>query len=289
MAIAHCHLPDAHLIRDVFCYAFVEQAIPAHYAFPTNSLFFTIGDTQLQIDGEPWPETTVLSVLPNRALRIEKGQGTLLIIDFLAGGLSRLFGIDAGAEVGAPRPLDSKRHRALVDLEPAVRHSDTTRLALIKTVDQVLCSRLGVREAEGYPEQAYESIISGIEPDIDSTALAAKFGISLRTLQRTYKRRFGVTMARNRRLHKFVASLRSGQGRVPGWNNLPPTLAYADQSHYLRDARELTGVKPAEFEFSKNYERLFYPRGTFDEGQASDDPVKLSDWDIHVHNPAAKD
>ena len=86
-------------------------------------------------------------------------------------------------------------------------------------------------------------------PDVTRVAdVAAAFGLSERALQRLVENRVGLTpkwLIQRRRLHDAVEQLKKGGG--PALADLAIELGYADQAHFSRDFRAVTGLTPGEF------------------------------------------
>ena len=78
--------------------------------------------------------------------------------------------------------------------------------------------------------------------------VCAKFGIGERSLQRLLRRRIGLSpkwLIQRRRLHDAADLLRAGT--TLDLARLAAELGYADQAHFTRDFRTVTGVTPGEF------------------------------------------
>ena len=86
------------------------------------------------------------------------------------------------------------------------------------------------------------------EPDIGQVAqVCQRFAITERSLQRLLRRRIGLSpkwLIQRRRLHEASERLRSGPGDLAG---VAHDLGYADQAHFTRDFRRVTGMTPGVF------------------------------------------
>ncbi len=79
-------------------------------------------------------------------------------------------------------------------------------------------------------------------------ALAARHGLSTRTLQRLFRRYVGVSpkwVLKRYRLHE--AAERIAEGRDGSWAATALELGYFDQAHFVRDFTALIGTSPARY------------------------------------------
>jgi AraC-like DNA-binding protein len=75
-----------------------------------------------------------------------------------------------------------------------------------------------------------------------------KFALTERTLQRLTARRIGLSpkwLIQRRRLHEAAERLREAER--PDLARVALDLGYADQAHFGRDFRAVTGLTPGEF------------------------------------------
>jgi AraC-like DNA-binding protein len=78
--------------------------------------------------------------------------------------------------------------------------------------------------------------------------LAARHGMSPRSLQRLFRRYVGVSpkwVLRRYRLHE--AAERIAEGRDGDWARPALDLGYFDQAHFIRDFKALVGASPAQY------------------------------------------
>lgn len=78
--------------------------------------------------------------------------------------------------------------------------------------------------------------------------LAERLAVSVRTLQRLFRERVGVTpkwMLGRYRLHE--AAERIAGGDVTDWAALALDLGYFDQAHFIRDFGAVVGRTPADY------------------------------------------
>lgn len=95
------------------------------------------------------------------------------------------------------------------------------------------------------------AIVEYVEGDSDVHRVGQvceKFAITERTLQRLTARRIGLSpkwLVQRRRLHEAAERLRADER--PDLARVAADLGYADQAHFGRDFRAVTGLMPGEF------------------------------------------
>jgi AraC-like DNA-binding protein len=78
--------------------------------------------------------------------------------------------------------------------------------------------------------------------------LVSQFYLTERTLQRLFNRYVGVSpswVIRRYRIHDAIAQL--DQGEVLDWPALAVDLGYFDQSHFIKDFKNIIGVSPVKY------------------------------------------
>jgi len=280
MVTLHCHLPDPRLARDVVRYVIVDDDVPRNYQIVRNTLYIDVDGAEVRVDDAPW-RGDQFGIMSHRAVAREKRGGRIVVVNFQNGGPSRLYGLDAGANLGLFGNGEPMPHPDLAELGDAVRAAGDDVAAICAALDRGLLARLPRREPEGVAEQAFEAIVERPIGTVRIAELAGEIGVAHRTLQRAYKRRYGVTMARHLRMWRFGLGIMRPNGATPTWAKVPLSLGYVDQSHFLRDARDLAGVPPDALGGAFGIRVLCYPRGDFRPRSAREDPRELRDWHAH--------
>lgn len=191
-----------------------------------------------------------LLVGPNSGLSIQELSGT-------GWALGTMLQPAAGlALVGGPVEQLTDRAVPLPDeaLATAIRDAigddpdDTDRQQEAVTAVERSLARLLPVDEEGLLVNAIVEYVEG-DPDVRRVGqVCEKFAITERTLQRLMARRIGLSpkwLIQRRRLHE--AAERLVDRDRPDLARVAVELGYADQAHFGRDFRAVTGLTPGEF------------------------------------------
>ncbi|HET8950854.1 MAG TPA: AraC family transcriptional regulator [Solirubrobacteraceae bacterium] len=119
----------------------------------------------------------------------------------------------------------------------------------VAALEAFLLERLPEPTAETGLVRAIVDDIAAAPPGTAVADLAARHGISTRTLQRLFARHVGVSpkwVLRRLRMHDALEALGSGRGDTD-WTRFALELGYFDHAHFIRDFRAVVGRSPAEY------------------------------------------
>lgn len=119
--------------------------------------------------------------------------------------------------------------------------------AAVAAVEDVLTESLPVDE-EGLLVNAVVEYVEDNSHVQRVGQMSEKFAVSERSLQRLTARRIGLSpkwLIQRRRLHEAAALLKTGNR--PDLARVAVDLGYADQAHFGRDFRTVTGLTPGEY------------------------------------------
>ncbi len=175
------------------------------------------------------------------------GEGWVIGVKFRPAGFFPFFGRDVSVLRERELAIAEVFGQPGASLEAAVMNASTddARIALVtaflRSFDPVVddLGRVTARAVE----------IARADPSIARVSeLAARVGVSTRTLDRLFRRHVGVGpkwVVRRYRVHE--ACERIVTGAPPCWSSLAQELGYFDQAHFIRDFKAQVGVTPAAY------------------------------------------
>jgi len=182
------------------------------------------------------------------------GRGRVFGVKFWAGGFGAVTGLDVGSLSDQVLPLtavfpDGERLADLVFAE----ESDVRRRAVFEAF---------LRDHLAPPDPSYElvrEIVSTMAADrslarVDE--ITERFDVSIRTLQRLFRRYVGVGpkwVLRRYRLHDGAELL--ARGEITELAALSAALGYFDQAHFSKEFKQQIGLTPAEYALRAQAER----------------------------------
>lgn len=275
----HWYLPQEANAREVFWYAAGDKDLGGFWSFEVDVALFNLSGARLTIDGAVRRESWLFTTGFERALWIEKGPGTVVLVKFMRGALYRMFAIRGDETFGHVIAGDPERFPGLAAMDAALRRAAPVPARQVAALDEAIGPWAAKAAPEG-PAEAFRYLVQRRFGAVRVAEGAALLGVTTRTLERHCRLRFGRTPAQIIRAVRYSAALipQIAQG-TPGWRGVPPEIPYADQSHFLRDARELIGQPPSRWPGpARAFEGYSYPRGAFVDVQDIDAQLAAADW-----------
>ena len=267
-------LPARQLAQDVGEYIVTEFAFPSDRFLRPNVLCFLIGSDAVSIEGRAPPGKILGNSFASLPQEYEKRDGTVILVQFLGGAWSRLLGIDP-AMFERIMPLDDAHCEGLEALHASLRKADGDYIRIAALLDSFLLARLETAAPRGLPERVRAEI--GKDIDCSIAEIATSLGVSERTIQQSFRTRFGISPSRFKRYVRLVRSRDQGRGLKISWLNVPPELNYADQSHWIKEFKKLQGITPSEYTRLSMGDWHHHARGEA-EARSIDDPHLREQW-----------
>ncbi len=168
-------------------------------------------------------------------------------IRFKPEGIYHLFGVPAAAFKANYEDMALVMDKAFQEFCQKLKEAEHTH-ERIKLTNTYLLQMLGRQnDSPNYVHHAAE-LIRRTKGNIRIEALAEETNISLRQLQRQFKSQIGVSpkhylqMARMNEVQRLLTGLKE-----LSFTELAYHTGYADQAHFIRDFKRLTGEKPTIF------------------------------------------
>lgn len=175
----------------------------------------------------------------------EAGAGVTIGIGFRPGGwahFSRALAADWADRVDEPDHIFTFDISSLADSLAGLSEDDDVP----KVFDRVLHASLGLGDRPAETVAAVEAAL--LDSELASVAdLAARVGVSLRTLERLCMRAFGFAPKLLMRRSRFLRSLHALAEAPVGARATAIDPGYTDYSHFVRDAQDFLGMSPQAF------------------------------------------
>ena len=181
---------------------------------------------------------------------VPQGSADVIGIRFHPAGAGTLLRIPSGAVAGQVVPLVDVEGR----LEAALRcltdgrtvgRADRSDQEIVEVIARIL-SRFVQREPQAMVTEAVRALGQPRAPRIGE--LAARFGVTPRTLERRLVDAVGLAPKPLHRVLRFRRALRALERTPRGkWSEAAVRSGYFDQAHLIRDFRRFAGMPPSEF------------------------------------------
>jgi AraC-like DNA-binding protein len=175
-----------------------------------------------------------------------QGAGMVFGVKFRPGGFTGFTGAPAASLVDVSEPLDAYFGRAAADLTEAVLSAETDQQR-IAAVDEFIC-----QHQPGEFDDQFDLVLEAVSTMLNDRSVtrvddvASRLEVSVRTLQRLFRRYVGVSpkwVIRRYRMHDGAERLAAGADP----STVATELGWFDQAHFTRDFTSLIGMPPATY------------------------------------------
>jgi AraC-like DNA-binding protein len=175
------------------------------------------------------------------------GHLRIFTIRLSAVGFRALFGLSAESVrdyAGAAQPVLG---RPIVELEERLRSAGESELAAV--AEEFLLERLRSARAGDGGGAALKMVraIRAEHGGLEVGGLAARYGFSVRQVERLFHEHVGVSPKVFGRLARLRRAMRLGEGGETEWADVAARSGYFDQSHMVREFQALNGATPVQF------------------------------------------
>ena len=179
--------------------------------------------------------------------RVLAGSGFATGARFRPGAFGALVEVPVKALSGRKLAAPAVFGEAGAELETAAAAAGSTA-ERVAAIEAFLLARVPEPTPESELVRALVDDIAAAAPGTTVADLAARHGVSTRTVQRLFARHVGVGpkwVLQRLRMHDALEAL--GNGRGADWAGFALELGYFDQAHFIRDFRAVVGRSPAEY------------------------------------------
>ncbi|GAA4300354.1 helix-turn-helix domain-containing protein [Actinomadura luteofluorescens] len=114
---------------------------------------------------------------------------------------------------------------------------------ILDTLESVL-----LEAGDLHPDPALGAAVSALDRGVPVGEVTDRLGFTRKRLIGLFHDRVGLTPKRFSRVRRFQRTLRRiPYDRPADWAELASTCGYADQSHLIRDFRDIAGLRPSEY------------------------------------------
>jgi AraC-like DNA-binding protein len=176
------------------------------------------------------------------------GHLKMFTIRFTAVGFRALFGMPANAICNYAGSAQAVLGDAVVELENRLAESSDTELGLV--AERYLLKRLKRSRAtmDGGVAARIVRTLRARHGGVGVAEMAGRYGLSVRQVERVFQEQVGMSPKVFGRLERLKLAMAMGakDARLD-WAGVAAAAGYYDQSHMVREYRELNGATPVEF------------------------------------------
>lgn len=213
----------------------------------TIELMFNFADSYFRILGEQRIEVKGSHIIGIRKKSLtisQTGKQDYFCIRFRFGGTYPFFKIPVHLFANDFYSLNDLLGNQLNELEEKL-YTTEDNLVRVKIADQYLLQKLNNQHDDFLFTQ---KCIPEIAATANVAQIAKDFNVTYKTLERRFKKVLGVTPSELIKINRFNNAVLSMYScRHPSLTSVAHSCGYYDQSHFIREFKELTNFTPKEF------------------------------------------
>jgi AraC-like DNA-binding protein len=247
------YAPDPRLAGHVECYWHMRRPAggPPDRILPDGcmELIVNLGQPFSQMDETgrfiAQPRVFLVGQITRHLLLRASAAVEVLAVRFKPGGAHSLLRFDLGeltddyaplAQLG--RPWSSLAAQLDCAASPA---------AALRLIEAALLRHLPAHGQSGHRVARALGLLAEAEEAPRVAGVARRLGVSERQLERDFRRQIGLSPRQFGRITRFRRMLSALDGANPRWADLAARIGYSDQSHLIREFRDIAGLTPREY------------------------------------------
>jgi len=209
------------------------------------------------LDGFKYPVAFVHGQDTRPCINVDNGNSTIVSVRLHPTALKTLFNIDAHEATDTVIPLDELARYNLTEQLLNAKHIFET----IELISIFLLHRINsIKFRDLIVEKSINTIVENMR-FITPSQLASKFYISQRHFERKFKQFVGMSPEKYIQVMTFQRSINLiQQSNFTSLTDLAYELGFADQSHFIRQFKAFSGMRPKEAFFKLSRPEYAAPR-----------------------------
>lgn len=276
---------DARLGGFVDVYGHWSMPMENISTYAPGLIAFNFSEEPIEVDGVLRSEPVLMGIANDPAyIRYSIRGGNIVTMRVTAGTYDRLFDIDPSAEAGVIG-MDKDRHPKMAGIYERLRFAHADPESCFAALDSALIDLLPDAKPPGLVGEMV-TLVRGSDREWGVAELANRLGCTIRTLERTCKRRYGRTPKRILRAHRLYRT-RMLEDTIDSRIELEPDFAYADLPHYLNEIRRIYGLNRGQLKDGTLFGHDFPYRYLWPDGREVKTEEEMEAWHMEMQRRLA--